>query len=279
MVCVNTHTMSITFTPEMLAILSPARRDEVLHAQADIIAVAMAKVKVTAEPVPVAEPVAVAVAVAEPVAVPEPEPEPVFVPLLFTHNGVTYLRYRMMQGNKSEWASGHLWYIKKGIRGIYIGELGDDGIINTETMEPDVSEFDVVAPEPASEPVAAPVAAPVPEPVRPSLSQVESDRRRAGLPMRPKTPARQNEKMPLSLAGTAIYSSAWDIRWDGKMIIKANKIAYTFRDIIYDSPTAVVRAHAASRGAQGASGWKWIRFTEGAYKGKTLAEYYDAEVA
>jgi hypothetical protein len=62
------------------------------------------------------------------------------------------------------------------------------------------------------------------------------------------------------------------------MIIKDGKIAYKFHNKVYDSPTAVSAAHGRSRGAQGASGWIWIRFAEGPYKGKTLAEYYDTEV-
>jgi len=109
-----------------------------------------------------------------------------------------------------------------------------------------------------------------------ALSQVDLDRRRAGIP---KKKARQNDRLPLNLAGTTIYNSACGVRWDGRMIIRGGKIAYKFHDKIYDSPTAVSMAHGRSRGTQGASGWAWIRFAEGAYKGKTLAEYYDAEVA
>jgi hypothetical protein len=110
-----------------------------------------------------------------------------------------------------------------------------------------------------------------------TLSQVDLDRRRAGIPLKKK--ARQNDRLPLNLAGTTIYNSACGVRWDGRMIIRGGKIAYKFHDKIYDSPTAVSVAHGKSRGTQGASGWAWIRFGEGPYKGKTLAQYYDAELA
>jgi hypothetical protein len=116
---------------------------------------------------------------------------------------------------------------------------------------------------------------PAPTPV---LSQVDLDRRRAGIPLKKKAPPRQNDRLPLNLAGTSIHVSSCGVRWDGKMIMKGGKIAYKFHDKIYDSPTAVTLAHGRSHGSSGASGWVWIRFTEGAYKGKTLAEYYDAEV-
>ena len=113
-----------------------------------------------------AAPVAVAVAVPEPqpeaavaVAAPEPEPVPaapaavaslpaspaaeaeeVEATLLpFEVDNVKYLRYGIAAAaGEVDWASGDLWQIRKGVKGAYVGELMEDGSINTDADEPTI---------------------------------------------------------------------------------------------------------------------------------------------
>ena len=203
--------MSITFAPEHMALLSPELRDQILHAQSEVIA-----------------------------AICRGSESPKIDLITSAATAV-----KIFEGSSEA-----------------IAELRD-GIYSALSGNPILQKWSLGSDTPS-----APAA----------LSQVDLDRRRAGIPLKKKAPPRQNNKLPLSLASTAISISSRGVRWDGRMIMRGGKIAYKFHDKIYDTPTAASVAHGRSHGSSGANGWAWIRFAEGAYKGKTLAEYYDAEV-
>jgi hypothetical protein len=98
-----------------------------------------------AAPEPVAEPVAAPepaapVAVASLPASPAAEAEEVEATLLpFEVDNVKYLRYGIAAASgEVDWASGDLWQIRKGVKGAYVGELMEDGSINTDADEPTI---------------------------------------------------------------------------------------------------------------------------------------------
>jgi hypothetical protein len=88
-----------------------------------------------------AAPVSLALPVPAPVAAPAPaaseEAEEGVELLPFVLDGQTYLRPK----SGDEWASGDLWYTTAdGSKGGYLGELMDDGSINTDAEEPEIQE-------------------------------------------------------------------------------------------------------------------------------------------
>jgi hypothetical protein len=87
------------------------------------------------EPVPAA-PAAVASLPASPAAEAE-EVEATLLP--FEVDNVKYLRYGIAAAaGEVDWASGDLWQIRKGVKGAYVGELMEDGSINTDADEPTI---------------------------------------------------------------------------------------------------------------------------------------------
>lgn len=83
---------------------------------------------------PVAEP--------EPVAAPEPveEDQGENEELPFKHNGVTYIRIGVSKADGNHiWSSTDLWHSKKGVRASYAGELLENGEINEDAEEPNLS--------------------------------------------------------------------------------------------------------------------------------------------
>lgn len=88
-------------------------------------------------------PVAVAPAAfnAETVTVAAPVTEveddaPEFLP--FKHAGMTYMRLGTKREGGNLWATGDLWANKKGVKGSYVGCLGEDGSIDTDADEPTI---------------------------------------------------------------------------------------------------------------------------------------------
>jgi hypothetical protein len=79
------------------------------------------------------------------------------------------------------------------------------------------------------------------------------------------------EGTPLSIVSTGD-------RWDGVY----TKDGLVFQDKAFKSPQAVTKAHAERiterhpKATQPGSGWLWLKIENGAYKGKTLGQAYDA---
>ena len=60
--------------------------------------------------------------------------------LPFTYNGNTYLRMGTQRPNGNHlWTSGHMWMSKKGQKGHHYGELQEDGTIDMNADEPEIS--------------------------------------------------------------------------------------------------------------------------------------------
>jgi BMFP domain-containing protein YqiC len=82
------------------------------------------------------------------------------------------------------------------------------------------------------------------------------------------------EGTPLSLTSTGD-------RWDGIY----TKDGLVFQDKAFKSPAALGRAHAERiterhpKATQPGNSWHWVKIENGAYKGKTLAQAYDAHYA
>jgi len=80
----------------------------------------------------------------------EPKPEPVVteeahapkaegVELPFKIGPSSYIRFGVpSEGGETNWLSNDLWLNKRGSRGAYVGELMEDGSINTDAEEPPV---------------------------------------------------------------------------------------------------------------------------------------------
>jgi len=86
----------------------------------------------------------------EPQPEPTPEPEAMAAPepaeegeneeLPFKHNGVTYIRIGVSKADGNHiWSSSDLWHSKKGVRASYAGELLENGQINEDAEEPNLS--------------------------------------------------------------------------------------------------------------------------------------------
>ena len=59
--------------------------------------------------------------------------------LPFTMGGVSYLRMGSQRPDGNHlWTSGHLWMSKKGAKGAHVGELQENGTINTDADEPSI---------------------------------------------------------------------------------------------------------------------------------------------
>jgi hypothetical protein len=81
----------------------------------------------------------------------QPQPEPVVtteeaqapkaegVELPFKIGPSSYIRFGVpSEGGETNWLSNDLWLNKRGSRGAYVGELMEDGSINTDAEEPPV---------------------------------------------------------------------------------------------------------------------------------------------
>lgn len=84
---------------------------------------------------PIVAPVAIVSAAPAEATVAEEDDSPELIP--FKHGGITYMRL----GSKREdgnhlWATADLWANKKGVKGDYVGAIQEDGVIDTDALEP-----------------------------------------------------------------------------------------------------------------------------------------------
>jgi len=81
--------------------------------------------------------------------------------------------------------------------------------------------------------------------------------------------------------GTPLSIASLGDRWDGAY----TKDGLVFQDKAFKSPAALGRAHAERiterhpKATQPGNGWLWVKIEDGTYKGKTLAQAYDAHYA